>query len=167
MRYAIQPSPLGPLILVADGPALVGLYLGQSPARIAADWVLDDRADPLAAATAQLAAYFAGELTQFELPLRPQGTPFQQRVWTALRTIPYGSTLSYGALAQRIGHPQAARAVGLANGRNPLSIVVPCHRVIGAKGELTGYSGGVERKRWLLAHEQATPNQAATQLALL
>lgn len=168
MHYTIQPSPLGPLTLVSDGSALVGLYLGQGQAKITADWVLDNQAVPFAAATDQLSAYFAGELTQFDLPLAPQGTPFQQRVWAALGTIPYGSTLSYGALAQRLGQPQAARAVGLANGRNPLSIVVPCHRVIGAKGQLTGYSGGVERKRWLLAHEQTThPNQVITQLALL
>ena len=102
---------------------------------------------------AQLQAYFAGELRDFELPLAAEGTPFQQRVWRALCDIPYGETISYGELARRIGQPTASRAVGLANGQNPISIVVPCHRVIGANGSLTGYGGGLARKRWLLAHE--------------
>lgn len=109
---------------------------------------------PFRAAREQLEAYFAGELEEFTLELAPAGTPFQQRVWRALLEIPFGTTESYGALARRIGLPQAARAVGLANGRNPISIVIPCHRVIGADGSLTGYGGGLERKRWLLAHEQ-------------
>jgi methylated-DNA-[protein]-cysteine S-methyltransferase len=102
---------------------------------------------------ARLQAYFAGELRDFELPLAAAGTPFQQSVWRALCDIPYGETISYGELARRIGQPKAARAVGLANGQNPIAIVVPCHRVIGADGSLTGYGGGLERKRWLLAHE--------------
>ena len=103
----------------------------------------------------QLRAWFAGRRTTFDLPLRPRGTPFQLSVWRALGEIPYGETSSYRELAVAVGQPSAARAVGAANARNPLSIVVPCHRVIGARGELTGYAGGVERKRWLLEHERA------------
>ena len=98
-------------------------------------------------------AYFTGELTEFDLPLAPTGTPFQSRVWAGLREIPYGVTLTYGELARRIGQPTASRAVGLANGKNPLSIIVPCHRVIGSDGSMTGYGGGLERKRFLLALE--------------
>ena len=112
-------------------------------------------ADPLAARAAveELRAYFAGERFEFGLPLAPKGTPFQQAVWLALRDIPYGTTSSYGAVARSIGRPSASRAVGMANSRNPIGIVVPCHRVIGSGGALTGYAGGLDRKRWLLAHE--------------
>jgi methylated-DNA-[protein]-cysteine S-methyltransferase len=109
----------------------------------------------LAEARAQLAAYFAGERATFALPLAARGTPFQARVWAALCGIAPGETISYAELARRVGHPTAVRAVGGANARNPLAIVVPCHRVIGAGGALTGFAGGVERKRWLLAHEGA------------
>ncbi|MSQ30511.1 MAG: methylated-DNA--[protein]-cysteine S-methyltransferase [Dehalococcoidia bacterium] len=121
------------------------------------------RRDSAAAAevTRQLRAYFAGERATFDLPLAPRGTAFQQRVWLALRAIPHGRTTTYGAIAAAIGQPSAARAVGLAIGRNPLAIVVPCHRVIGAGGALTGYAGGLDRKRWLLAHEGGAPAQAA------
>lgn len=108
----------------------------------------------LARAAAQLAAYFAGERRDFDLPLAPQGTPFQQRVWDALLAIPYGAVRSYGDVARAIGRPAASRAVGAANGRNPIAIIVPCHRVIGASGQLTGYGGGLPTKRWLLEHEQ-------------
>jgi O-6-methylguanine DNA methyltransferase len=111
------------------------------------------QARPLRAAAEQLDQYFAGARRRFDLPLDLPGTPFQQRVWQALSEIPFGETLSYGQLAARIGKPGAARAVGLANNRNPISIIVPCHRVIGADGSLTGYGGGLDRKRWLLAHE--------------
>ncbi|MEO7795423.1 MAG: methylated-DNA--[protein]-cysteine S-methyltransferase, partial [Thermoanaerobaculia bacterium] len=116
----------------------------------------DTRPDdgPFVETRRELEAYFAGELREFSLALAPEGTLFRQKVWRALLDIPYGATESYGALAQRIGLPQAARAVGLANGRNPISIVVPCHRVIGKNGALVGYGGGLERKQWLLAHEQ-------------
>ncbi len=116
----------------------------------------DTRPDdgPFREARRQLEAYFEGELREFTLELAPEGTLFRQKVWRALLDIPYGATESYGALALRIGLPQAARAVGLANGRNPISIVVPCHRVIGKSGALVGYGGGLERKQWLLAHEQ-------------
>jgi methylated-DNA-[protein]-cysteine S-methyltransferase len=117
------------------------------------DCAEDARAAPLAAATRQLNEYFAGTRREFDLPLRSQGTQFQQRVWRELAAIPYGQTWSYGDLAARIGKPSASRAVGLANGRNPISILVPCHRVIGANGSLTGYGGGLERKQWLLEHE--------------
>ena len=108
----------------------------------------------LASAVEQLAAYFAGELRVFDLPLGAEGTGFQRLVWRALGTIPFGETRTYGAIAHAIGRPSASRAVGAANGRNPISIIVPCHRVIGASGELTGYAGGVEMKQWLLAHER-------------
>jgi methylated-DNA-[protein]-cysteine S-methyltransferase len=105
----------------------------------------------------ELRAYFAGERFAFEMTLAPKGTAFQQTVWMALRDIPYGSTTSYGAIATKIGRPSASRAVGMANGRNPLGIVVPCHRVIGSSGALTGYGGGLHRKEWLLAHEARAP----------
>ncbi len=156
--YTALESPLGLLLLTGDGAALTGLYMTghrHGPA-IAASWRRDDDAPPFAAARSQLAAYFAGERRVFDLPLQPSGTPFQQAVWRALAQIAFGETLSYGELARRLGKPDAARAVGLANGRNPLSIVVPCHRVVGASGALTGYGGGMDRKAWLLAHERGT-----------
>ena len=151
--YSTINSPIGELLLTVEGNSLTGLYM-QSPKYAAErtdDWRRDDAA--LSEPRAQLRAYFAGELRRFELPLAFGGTPFQQRVWRTLCEIPYGETISYGELARRIGRPTASRAVGLANGQNPISIVVPCHRVIGANGSLTGYGGGLERKRWLLAHE--------------
>jgi methylated-DNA-[protein]-cysteine S-methyltransferase len=156
MFFTFYDSPIQRLQLVSDGRSLLALYtLSKKHHQMAArDWQENDGAAPFAITKQQLTDYFAGTLTQFELPLTLQGTPFQIRVWQALQTIPYGTTLSYGALAQRIGQPTAARAVGMANGRNPLSIVVPCHRVIGAKGQLTGYGGGVDRKQWLLNHER-------------
>lgn len=150
--YTHADSPLGPLLLTADGPALTGLFL-TSPTP-ASDWIRDDHAAPFPETRHQLAAYFAGDLTEFALPLAPVGTAFQTRVWDELRAIPYGATCSYGDLARRLGSPGAARAVGLANGRNPISIIVPCHRVLGTSGRLTGYSGGMERKAFLLALEQ-------------
>jgi methylated-DNA-[protein]-cysteine S-methyltransferase len=150
-------SPIGPLTLVAAGDCLAGLYMEAhrhlpGPAAFGAPG--DPAAAPFAAAAAQLAAYFTGELTSFDLPLEPSGTPFQESVWRALRAIPYGQTVSYGALAAGLGAPRASRAVGLANGKNPISIVVPCHRVVGTDGSLTGYGGGVARKRFLLDLEQ-------------
>jgi methylated-DNA-[protein]-cysteine S-methyltransferase len=143
-------SPLGELQLVGDGRALSALEM--SPRAEPAGGVRDPQA--FAEVEAQLEAYFAGELTEFEVPLAPRGSGFQLAVWAALTRIPYGETASYGELAERIGRPSASRAVGMANGRNPISIVVPCHRVIGASGELTGYAGGVERKRFLLELER-------------
>jgi methylated-DNA-[protein]-cysteine S-methyltransferase len=151
--YSSMNSPIGELTLTSDGEALTGISMHKQKhaPRGAKGWKRDD--DALKTARAQLKAYFEGELQDFDLPLAAEGTQFQRRVWQALRDIPYGVTISYGELARRIGQPQASRAVGLANGRNPIAIVVPCHRVIGADGTLTGYGGGLERKRWLLALE--------------
>jgi methylated-DNA-[protein]-cysteine S-methyltransferase len=151
--YSTIASPIGELLLRSDGKSLTGLFMTKQThgAQRTRDWQRDDAA--LHEARTQLQAYFAGELRAFELPLAAQGTPFQQEVWRALCDIPYGETISYGELARRIGQPTAARAVGLANGQNPIAVVVPCHRVIGANGALTGYGGGLARKRWLLAHE--------------
>lgn len=147
-------SPIGQLLLAGDGTSLTLLamheqkYYGGRPLD---GWQRDDA--PFRAVREQLEAYFAGELHIFDVPLAPSGTDFQRKVWQALRDIPFGHTQSYGALAQRIGAPKASRAVGMANGHNPISIIIPCHRVIGANGSLTGYGGGLDRKRWLLAHE--------------
>ena len=150
---AVFDSPLGPLLATTDGVALTGLFMSVSPDGPAIDpsWRRDDEA--LAPVGVQLREYFDGRRTAFDLPLAPTGTPFQMRVWRALRAIPYGETISYGELARRIGTPSASRAVGLANGRNPIAVIVPCHRVIGADGSLTGYGGGLERKRILLELE--------------
>ncbi|HEX2468301.1 MAG TPA: methylated-DNA--[protein]-cysteine S-methyltransferase [Solirubrobacterales bacterium] len=147
-------SPIGELLLVGDGEALCGLYMqeGRRPMRVAASWQRAD--ESFAEARRQLDEYFAGERVEFDLALAAMGSEFERRVWSALQDIPYGETASYGEVAERVGAPGAARAVGLANGRNPISIVVPCHRVIGADGSLTGYGGGVERKRFLLELEQ-------------
>lgn len=152
--HTVVDSPIGPLTLVADNGALAGLYMHEHRHRPLDSTFGVRRAGDLDPVVAQLDEYFAGGREEFDLPLAPIGTPFQMRVWTALRAIPYGTTHSYGRLATAVGAPGAARAVGLANGRNPISIVVPCHRVVGADGSLTGYGGGVERKRHLLALEQ-------------
>jgi methylated-DNA-[protein]-cysteine S-methyltransferase len=152
--FCYLQSPIGRLMLASDGAALTGLYMEPSRKTQSTDgWSEDAAAPPLAAALRQLTEYFAGTRREFDLPLRLRGTEFQKRVWQELTEIPYGQTWSYGELAKRINNPSASRAVGLANGRNPISILVPCHRVIGADGSLTGYGGGLERKRWLLAHE--------------
>ena len=142
-------TPIGPLTLHARDGALTGVWMEDDPE-------LAERRDdspPLGEARRQLEAYFAGELREFDLPLAPSGSAFQLRVWEELRAIPYGETISYGELARRVGDPSAARAVGLANGRNPLPVIVPCHRVIGADGSLTGFGGGLDRKRRLLELE--------------
>lgn len=154
-RYCIAPSPIGELLLFGDGVALQGLYMDSHEVwpEKKADWVWDEA--PFKAVIVQLLEYFERRRTRFELPLAAVGTPFQQRVWAALLEIPFGVTISYGELAARLGDPKASRAVGLANGRNPISIIVPCHRVIGANGNLTGYGGGLDRKEWLLRHEGA------------
>lgn len=159
--YTYIDSPVGQLLMSTDGEALTGIYmdLAEGPAAEMRDWACDADAGALPRAARQLAEYFAGTRRDFDLPMRPSGTEFQRLVWKHLMHIRYGETWSYGELAQRIGKPKACRAVGLANGRNPLPIVVPCHRVIGANGTLTGYGGGLERKRWLLAHE-GLPAQA-------
>lgn len=153
--YTYVNSPIGRLLLHSDGTALTGLYMdvASRPPRGLGDSVEDASSGPLPATIRQLDEYFAGVRRAFDLPLRLHGTEFQQRVWNVLMEIPYGVTWSYGELAKRIDQPTASRAVGLANGRNPISILVPCHRVIGADGSLTGYGGGLERKQWLLVHE--------------
>ncbi|MBV9314121.1 MAG: methylated-DNA--[protein]-cysteine S-methyltransferase [Pseudonocardia sp.] len=152
--YTIIPSPVGELTLISDGQSLTGVYLGcehrWAPA-VSSDWTRLGEHDGLFdEVTSQLEDYFDGHRRAFELPLAPRGTAFQLRVWTALVGVPYGSTTSYGAIASSLGTPTASRAVGMANGRNPISIIVPCHRVIGANGSLTGYGGGLDRKRTLL-----------------
>ena len=152
--YSLLDTPIGELLLTGDGSSVTGIWMQshRSEWRRTKALARDDRA--LAGARKQLTEYFAGERMEFDLPLAPEGTGFQRKVWNALCEIPYGVTISYGELARRIGQPTAARAVGLANGSNPLPIVVPCHRVIGADGSLTGFGGGIERKRWLLTHEK-------------
>ena len=155
------PSPVGELILTASETALKGVFFPVRRNRSAPDagWVEDDGRGPagalLAAVRRQLTEYFDGTRTTFDLPLDGTGSTFERRVWDLLRTIPYGATTSYGALARRLGDPRATRAVGAANGKNPIPIIVPCHRVLGARGELTGFGGGLDRKRWLLEHEGA------------
>ena len=147
-------SPVGPLRLIGDGAALTGLYL--SPDRYGPIEFPEDArgSDPvLAEAVRQVNAYFDGALQEFALPLAPAGTSFQRRVWDALCEIPYGTTISYLDLARRLSNERAVRAVGAANGRNPISIIIPCHRVMGSNGSLVGYGGGLERKRWLMDHE--------------
>jgi methylated-DNA-[protein]-cysteine S-methyltransferase len=155
--YTHVDSPIGRLLLTSDATALTGLHMelsgkGGRP-DLGADAREDASAGALPVAVRQLDEYFLGMRRDFDLPLALCGTVFQENVWRALTEIPYGVTWSYGQLAERIGNPRAVRAVGLANGRNPISILVPCHRVIGADGSLTGYGGGLERKQWLLAHE--------------
>lgn len=182
VRHTVLPSPLGPLTVVAEEPvrtesavragetdavtgggaeggggALTGVYFeghlrGPSPAALGPR---DDDRPEFVALRRQLDEYFAGDRTGFDLPLAPRGEPFRQRVWALLRQIPYGETRSYGQLARELGDPALAQAVGSANGRNPLSVIVPCHRVVGADGSLTGYAGGLERKRFLLELEGA------------
>ena len=154
-------SPVGELTLVASSVGLVAvLWPQEPPGRVPLASASYDETDPtLQRAAAQLAEYFAGSRRDFDLPLDPQGTTFQKAVWQGLRRIPYGTTRSYGQLAQELGNPTASRAVGAANGRNPLSIIVPCHRVIGANGTLTGFAGGLEAKRLLLQLEGVSPNQ--------
>lgn len=153
IHYRTIDSPIGPLTLAGRGSVLTNLRMVDQtyePSRVG--WAADDGA--FADAVEQLEAYFAGELTDFDIELDLRGTDFQQRVWKALLTIPYGETRSYGEIAGQIGAPGAARAVGLANGHNPIAIIVPCHRVIGASGKLTGYGGGLDRKQTLLGLEK-------------
>jgi methylated-DNA-[protein]-cysteine S-methyltransferase len=153
--YCHYSSPVGVLVLTSDGEALTGLNLprrdGSAAALPGSGWRRDDA--PFQEALEQLRAYFDGERTSFELPLRMGGTSFQRLAWDALLTIPFGTTISYAEQARRISRPGAARAVGAANGRNPIAIIVPCHRVIGSGGTLTGYGGGLPLKEWLLQHE--------------
>ena len=148
--YTRIESPVGPLLLVADdaGLRLIQFVNGRNPAQPDPQWQQD--AEPLRETIRQLRAYFSGELQTFDLTLAPQGTPFQRSVWNLLCEIPYGETISYGELARRVGNRNASRAVGLANGSNPIPIVIPCHRVIGSNGKFTGYGGGlpIKEKCW-------------------
>jgi methylated-DNA-[protein]-cysteine S-methyltransferase len=153
--YWTVETPVGELLLAGDGEHLQRLHMqsGNRPATVEPGW---ERAEqPFAEMCEQLDQYFAGERREFDLPLAPRGSDFQRRVWAALEEIPYGETRTYGEIADSIGRPSASRAVGAANGANPISIVIPCHRVIGSSGALTGYAGGVERKRRLLELERA------------
>jgi methylated-DNA-[protein]-cysteine S-methyltransferase len=154
MRYTRIDTPLGTLLLAADDGGIRKIFFenGRDRVRLESSWVLDPAR--FKNAISQLHSYFAGELQEFDLPLAPEGTPFQLKVWKRLCQIPYGETISYGQLAHRIGNPKASRAVGLANGANPIPIVIPCHRVIGSDGKLTGYGGGLPIKEKLLALER-------------
>ncbi len=154
--YTFTRSPLGDLLLMSDGGSLTGLFLPKhthGPGEVSSEWQRNSELPVFQAAADQLRAYFEGTLADFDVPLRMEGTPFQRTVWNELTKIPAGVTISYGELARRVGNPNASRAVGLANGRNPVSIIVPCHRVIGSDGSLTGYGGGIDRKKALLKHE--------------
>ena len=155
MQYSFCDSAHGPLLIAIDRDGLryVEFVRGEQPVTPTDQWQRDDQA--LAPFVEQFAAYFAGRLRRFDLPLAARGTPFQQSVWRALGDIPYGETVSYLEIAQAIGNPKAVRAVGSANGSNPLPIVIPCHRVIGSNGSLTGFGGGLENKRYLLDLERS------------
>ena len=160
IRYSTfdAPGDVGALTILARGDALVGLRFAKHRHEAWAiddAWARDDDDALIVDARSQVTAYFAGARRAFDLPLAPVGTAFQQRVWAALREIPFGETISYGTLARRIGNADASRAVGLANGRNPIALVIPCHRVIGANGSLTGFGGGVDVKHALMRHEGA------------
>ncbi|WP_267242380.1 methylated-DNA--[protein]-cysteine S-methyltransferase [Streptomyces sp. PR69] len=155
-QHTVIDSPYGPLTLVAVDGVLARLHMEHQRHRPPEETFGEPDPRPFGETIRQLNAYFARELTEFDLPLHLEGTPFQRSVWQQLRTIPYGETRSYGELAQALGKPGASRAVGLANGKNPIGIIVPCHRVIGASGSLVGYGGGLERKRRLLAFESGT-----------
>ena len=161
MNMITMPSPLGLLRLVAHADELVGVYLPDQDAPAAPHFASPVLSD----AAAQLAEYFAGHRRTFDLPLAPQGTGFQQLVWTALLAVPFGQTRSYGQIASAIGRPAASRAVGAANGSNPIAIIIPCHRVIGSSGKLTGYGGGLPTKAWLLEHERAALPGAQREIA--
>lgn len=158
-RYASIDTPIGPMLLAGsvDGgrTTITHLHFASHRAGPFPEQAWSSADPALADAVAQVEEYLAGERTVFDLELSPAGTAFQLAVWAGLRTIPFGATLSYGELATRIGRPGAARAIGHANARNPIGLIVPCHRVIGSDGTLTGFAGGIERKAWLLEHERA------------
>ncbi len=154
--YWIYSSPVGRLLLQHDGKGLSGLQFQDGAHPLAIDEAWKKRRSPFIAVITQLDDYFSGRLQKFSIPLSLHGTAFQLSVWRALRTIPYGQTVSYGIIAKKIGNPQASRAVGAANGQNPVSIIVPCHRIIGANGKLVGYGGGLPIKKALLELEQNT-----------
>ncbi|AVH94658.1 MULTISPECIES: methylated-DNA--[protein]-cysteine S-methyltransferase [Streptomyces] len=156
VQHTVVDSPYEPLTLVAVDGVLSRVHMTGQRHRPPEETFGDPDPRPFGEAVRQLDAYFAGELTAFDLPLHLVGTPFQLRVWERLSLIPYGETRTYGELAEELGNPGASRAVGLANGKNPVGIIVPCHRVVGAGGGLTGYGGGLDRKRRLLAFESGT-----------
>lgn len=165
-RYTTIPSPITPLFLAASDAGLTHVLFvnGRMHGLPKPGWREDAADAVLVEAAAQLTSYFAGEANDFDLPLAPDGTDFELRVWDILRTIPYGVTTSYGAIARELGDPQLARAVGTANGKNPIAVVIPCHRVVGANGKLTGYAGGLDVKARLLAHEKGRTIGAQTEL---
>jgi methylated-DNA-[protein]-cysteine S-methyltransferase len=153
--YSFWCSPIGQVLMISDGQALTGLYLENQKYHPVVDesWTSQDGLELFKSVKKQLTEYFEGKRTEFDLVFKFDGTEFQQEVWNQLSKIPFGETISYQELAQRIGRPKAVRAVGQANGRNPISIMVPCHRVVGMNGSLTGYGGGLPRKEYLLKHE--------------
>ena len=153
LYFNLYKSPIGALQLFSNGDALTAIYMENQRYQRLDIANAQNNPSIFTAVEAQLSAYFAGDLQRFDLPVAPVGTAFQLSVWEQLTHIPYAVTENYGALASRLGKPSASRAVGMANGRNPLSIVIPCHRVIGKNGSLTGYGGGLDRKQWLLEHE--------------
>ena len=156
LKKMIVKSPIGELMLVGNASSLVALHLPESDEVMPSEYAQAEKGKTalLERVASQLREYFAGERREFDVELAAKGTPFQQRVWDALIEIPYGELRSYGDVAKAIGRPAASRAVGAANGRNPIAIIVPCHRVIGASGNLTGYGGGLPTKQWLLEHER-------------
>lgn len=160
--YCFIDSPLGPINIQGDGEFVTGLYLHNHKGWHGPDSSWKQSGASFAMVREQLAEYFAGEREVFDVPLKLAGTSFQQRVWRELVRIPYGSTITYSELARRVGQPSASRAVGHANSRNPISILVPCHRVIGSSGKMTGYAGGVDKKRWLLDWESRTEFQRSS-----
>ncbi len=154
MSYCLLESPVGNILIAGDQRGLKLINFQEGPKAQAADPKWREDSQFFLGAIQQLNSYFNGRLTQFRLPLAPEGTPFQMKVWKALKRIPYGKTVSYGEIAKWIGNPKASRAVGAANGQNPLSIIIPCHRVIGQSGDLVGYGGGLSIKKTLLDHER-------------
>ncbi len=165
--FSTVASPVGRWLLLSDGEALTGLFPESHRAvpTVTDGWHRDDAF--FAGVRDQLSAYFAGRLSEFTVRLSPKGTPFQQRVWEGLRQIPMGTTTTYGALAAHLNQPTASRAVGAANGKNPISLIVPCHRVVGSSGTLTGYAGGLQLKAWLLNHEAMMTRRAGCGLTPL
>ena len=160
MNFSYAESPIGDLLVARNGDGAIAEIRFAHDGRPAAapkSWIRNDK--KLNDVVTQLRAYFAGELRAFDMPMAFSGTQFQERVWGHLRAIPYGATTTYGAIARAIGHPEAVRAVGAANGANPIPIIVPCHRVIGSNGALTGFGGGINVKRWLLEHEARIAGQ--------
>jgi methylated-DNA-[protein]-cysteine S-methyltransferase len=158
IEYLWMESPVGMLLIAGDEAGLRRVLFAEGRNRVRPETEWRENPEAFSEARGQLQSYFSGKLREFHLPLAPQGTPFQVRVWKELLKIPYGATISYGDLARRLGDLKASRAVGLANGANPIAIVIPCHRVIGSNGKLTGYGGGLKNKEWLLALERGQMN---------